>query len=256
MRAASLQLLPAVDIQGGRAVRLVQGRSGTQTSYGSPVEAALSWQRSGAEWLHVVDLDAAFGAGDNHALVAELIQAVDVRVELCGGIRDDRTLARALGTGCARINLGTAALETPGWIAAAIAEHGDRIAVSLDVRGTTLHRRGWTRGGGDLFDTLARLDAAGCARYVVTDITRDGTMRGPNVPLLQSVCAATGKPVVAAGGVSSLNDLRAITALLPMGLEGVIVGKALYAGAFTVPEALELLNDPGHVPDSAMSQQI
>ncbi|GAA0219895.1 bifunctional 1-(5-phosphoribosyl)-5-((5-phosphoribosylamino)methylideneamino)imidazole-4-carboxamide isomerase/phosphoribosylanthranilate isomerase PriA [Cryptosporangium japonicum] len=233
-----LELLPAVDVADGQAVRLVQGEAGSETSYGDPLEAALTWQRDGAEWIHLVDLDAAFGRGSNAAQLAEVVKAVDVQVELSGGIRDDASLRAALATGCRRVNIGTAALEDPEWCAKAIAEHGDRIAVGLDVRGTTLSARGWTKDGGELFEVLARLDAEGCARYVVTDVRRDGTLTGPNVELLKSVCAATDRPVIASGGVSTLDDLRELATLVPIGVEGAIVGKALYAGAFTLPEAL------------------
>jgi phosphoribosyl isomerase A len=234
----TFDLLPAVDVAGGRAVRLVRGEAGTETGYGDPLEAALAWQADGAAWIHLVDLDAAFGRGSNRAQLARVVGALDADVELSGGIRDDESLDAALATGAARVNLGTAALEDPRWVAAAIARVGDRIAVGLDVRGTTLAARGWTRDGGELFDTLARLDADGCARYVVTDVHRDGTLTGPNTALLRSVCAATDRPVVASGGVSTLDDLRALAALGPLGVEGAIVGKALYAGAFTLPEAL------------------
>jgi 1-(5-phosphoribosyl)-5-[(5-phosphoribosylamino)methylideneamino] imidazole-4-carboxamide isomerase/N-(5'phosphoribosyl)anthranilate isomerase len=234
----SLVLLPAVDVADGQAVRLVQGAAGSETSYGDPVEAALAWQQAGAEWLHLVDLDAAFGRGSNAALLAEVAGKVDMRVEMSGGIRDDESLERALATGCERVNIGTAALEKPAWVREIIARHGDKIAVGLDVRGTTLAARGWTSEGGELFETLARLDAEGCARYVVTDVLKDGTLRGPNLDLLRSVCAATDRPVVASGGVSSLDDLRALAGLAADGVEGAIVGKALYAGAFTLREAL------------------
>jgi phosphoribosylanthranilate isomerase len=234
----SLVLLPAVDVSAGQAVRLVHGAAGTETAYGEPLAAALAWQAAGAEWVHLVDLDAAFGRGENRALLAEVVGRLDVQVEMSGGIRDDESLARALATGCARVNIGTAALEDPVWCAKAIAEHGDRVAVGLDVRGTTLSARGWTQDGGELFDVLARLDREGCARYVVTDVGRDGTMTGPNLDLLRRVCAATDKPVVASGGVSSLDDLRAIATLVPAGVEGAIVGKALYAKAFTLQDAL------------------
>jgi len=234
-----LELLPAVDVADGQAVRLVQGEAGTETSYGSPMAAALDWQAGGAEWIHLVDLDAAFGRGSNAELLAEVVAALDVKVELSGGIRDDASLERALATGCRRVNLGTAALEDPEWTARVIAEHGDRIAVGLDVRGTTLAARGWTREGGDLWEVLARLEAAGCARYVVTDVTKDGTLRGPNLELLRQVCERTDAPVVASGGVSSLADIAALRELVPVGVEGAIVGKALYAGAFTLPEALD-----------------
>ncbi|HEU5033362.1 MAG TPA: bifunctional 1-(5-phosphoribosyl)-5-((5-phosphoribosylamino)methylideneamino)imidazole-4-carboxamide isomerase/phosphoribosylanthranilate isomerase PriA [Mycobacteriales bacterium] len=237
-------LLPAVDVADGRAVRLVQGEAGSETSYGDPLAAALQWQTDGAQWIHLVDLDAAFGRGDNRELLAGVVGKLDVAVELSGGIRDDASLEAALGTGAARVNLGTAALENPGWVRTAIARYGDRIAVGLDVRGTTLAARGWTQEGGELFEVLARLDADGCARYVVTDVRRDGTLTGPNLDLLRSVCAATDRPVVASGGVSSLDDLRALASLQPLGVEGAIVGKALYAGAFTLPEALAAVAAP------------
>jgi phosphoribosyl isomerase A len=233
-----LTLLPAVDVAGGQAVRLVQGAAGTETSYGEPVDAALAWQRAGAEWIHLVDLDAAFGRGSNAPQLADLIARLDVEVELSGGIRDDAALTAALATGCRRVVVGTAALEHPDWVRAAIAEHGDRIAVGLDVRGTRLAARGWTTDGGELGDALGRLEADGCQRYVVTDIERDGMLRGPNLDLLRRVCALTDKPVIASGGVSSLADLHAIAALTPLGVEGAIVGKALYAGAFTLTDAL------------------
>lgn len=232
-------LLPAVDVADGQAVRLVQGEAGTETGYGEPLEAALQWQRDGAEWIHLVDLDAAFGRGSNRDLIAGVVAAVDVSVELSGGIRDDDSLEAALKTGATRVNIGTAAMENPDWVRAAISRHGDRIAVGLDVRGTTLAARGWTQDGGELFDVLERLDRDGCARYVVTDVRRDGTLTGPNLDLLRSVCERTPAPVVASGGVSSLDDLRALAGLLDVGVEGAIVGKALYAGAFTLPEALE-----------------
>jgi len=235
---SALVLLPAVDVSGGQAVRLVHGAAGSETLYGEPLAAALAWQAAGAEWVHLVDIDAAFGRGENRAVLADVVAALDVAVEMSGGIRDDESLRRALATGCARVNIGTAALEDPEWCAKAIAEHGDRIAVGLDVRGTTLSARGWTQDGGELFDVLDRLDREGCARYVVTDVGRDGTMTGPNLDLLRSVCAATDKPVVASGGVSSLDDLRAIAKLVPDGVEGAIVGKALYAEAFTLEDAL------------------
>jgi phosphoribosylanthranilate isomerase len=238
----TLTLLPAVDVADGQAVRLVQGEAGTETSYGSPLEAALAWQRSGAEWIHLVDLDAAFGRGSNAALLAEVTGRLDVKVELSGGIRDDDSLEAALATGCERVNIGTAALENPEWCRKIIGSHGDKIAVGLDVRGTTLAARGWTEEGGDLWEVLARLEADGCPRYVVTDVTKDGTLRGPNVDLLREVCSRTDKPVIASGGVSSLEDLRAIAALVPHGVEGAIVGKALYAEAFTLEEALKAVS--------------
>lgn len=232
----TLTLLPAVDVADGVAVRLVQGEAGSETVYGDPREAALAWQHDGAEWIHLVDLDAAFGRGSNRDLLAEVVRSLDVAVELSGGIRDDASLDAALATGAARVNVGTAALENPDWVRRAIDRVGDRIAVGLDVRGTTLAARGWTKEGGELFDVLARLDADGCARYVLTDVRRDGTLTGPNLELLAAVTGATDRPVVASGGVSSLADLTAIAGV--PGVEGAIIGKALYAGAFTLPEAL------------------
>ncbi|MEN9687269.1 MAG: hypothetical protein RL381_281 [Actinomycetota bacterium] len=235
-----LELLPAVDVKDGRAVRLVQGELNAETAYGNPLDVALEFQSAGAEWLHLVDLDAAFGRGENSALLAEVVGMLDIKVELSGGIRDDESLRRALATGCRRVNLGTAALENPEWTARVIDEHGDRIAVGLDVRGHVLAARGWTQEGGDLFETIERLELDGCSRYVVTDVTKDGTLQGPNLELLKEVCSVTRKPVVASGGISSLDDIAALSSLHSVGVEGAIVGKALYAGAFTLQEALEL----------------
>ncbi|WP_129659990.1 bifunctional 1-(5-phosphoribosyl)-5-((5-phosphoribosylamino)methylideneamino)imidazole-4-carboxamide isomerase/phosphoribosylanthranilate isomerase PriA [Rothia halotolerans] len=242
--AERLELLPAVDVVDGQAVRLVQGEAGSETGYGDPVEAALAWQEAGAEWLHLVDLDAAFGRGDNVEVLSRVSDALDIRIEMSGGIRDDESLARALSLRPHRINLGTAALENPEWTRRVIAEHGDLIAVGLDVRGTTLAARGWTQEGGDLWEVLERLNADGCARYVVTDVTKDGTLQGPNTELLAEVARRTDKPVVASGGVSSLDDIRALRAMVPHGVEGAIVGKALYADKFTLPEALEIAGRP------------
>ena len=233
-----LELLPAVDVKNGQAVRLVQGELGSESNYGSPLEAALDFQSAGAEWIHLVDLDAAFGIGSNTELLADVVGKLDINVELSGGIRDDESLRRALATGCRRVNLGTAALENPEWTAKVISEFGDRIAVGLDVRGRTLAARGWTKEGGDLFETIQRLDRDGCARYVVTDVTKDGTLKGPNLDLLRSVCEVTDAPVIASGGISSLDDLKALKEMVSIGVEGAIMGKALYAGAFTMVEAL------------------
>jgi 1-(5-phosphoribosyl)-5-[(5-phosphoribosylamino)methylideneamino] imidazole-4-carboxamide isomerase/N-(5'phosphoribosyl)anthranilate isomerase len=235
-----LELLPAVDVKDGRAVRLVQGELDAETAYGNPLEVALEFQAAGAQWIHLVDLDAAFGRGENSALLEEVIGKLDIKVELSGGIRDDETLNRALATGCRRVNLGTAALENPEWTSEVITQFGDRIAVGLDVRGHVLAARGWTKEGGDLFETIERLERDGCARYVVTDVTKDGTLKGPNIELLKEVCAVTKKPVVASGGISSLEDIATLASLHSIGVEGAIVGKALYAGAFTLQEALEI----------------
>ncbi|MEO7016096.1 MAG: bifunctional 1-(5-phosphoribosyl)-5-((5-phosphoribosylamino)methylideneamino)imidazole-4-carboxamide isomerase/phosphoribosylanthranilate isomerase PriA [Leifsonia sp.] len=236
-----LVLLPAVDVADGKAVRLTQGEAGSETNYGDPVDAAAEWADQGAEWIHLVDLDAAFGRGNNHGLLKRVIEQVGgVNVELSGGIRDDESLQSALAIGAKRINLGTAALEDPEWAADVIGRYGETIAVGLDVRGTTLAARGWTQDGGDLWTVLDRLEDAGCARYVVTDVTKDGTLRGPNLDLLREVVSRTGRPVVASGGISNLDDIAALRELVPLGVEGAIVGKALYAGAFSLPEALDV----------------
>ena len=239
-----LELLPAVDVADGKAVRLTQGEAGTETNYGNPVDAALDWIEQGAEWVHLVDLDAAFGRGHNAAILRKVIrQSKGVNIELSGGIRDDASLEAALGLGAKRINLGTAALENPEWTRSVIARYGERIAVGLDVRGETLAARGWTEDGGNIWDVMERLEKVGCARYVVTDVTKDGTLRGPNLELLKQVLERTHRPVVASGGVSSLDDLAALRELVPLGLEGAIVGKALYAGAFTLAAALDVAGD-------------
>jgi phosphoribosylformimino-5-aminoimidazole carboxamide ribotide isomerase/phosphoribosylanthranilate isomerase len=238
-----LELLPAVDVADGKAVRLTQGEAGSETDYGSPLEAAQTWIDAGAEWIHLVDLDAAFGRGDNRAIIREVVNAsTSVKIELSGGIRDDASLEAALEAGATRVNLGTAALENPEWTERVIAKFGDAIAVGLDVRGTTLAARGWTREGGDLWEVLARLEGAGCPRYVVTDVTKDGTLKGPNVELLREVMQRTSKPVIASGGISSLQDIRDLHALVADGLEGAILGKSLYANKFTLQEALAIAN--------------
>ena len=237
-----LVLLPAVDVAGGKAVRLTQGKAGTETSYGDPVDAANEWANQGAEWIHLVDLDAAFGRGNNQAVIKKVIKNTPrrVNIELSGGIRDDASLEAALSSGAKRINLGTAALENPEWAAHVIAEYGEAIAVGLDVRGTTLAARGWTKDGGDLWAVLDRLEQAGCCRYVVTDVTKDGTLKGPNLELLQEVMSRTVRPVIASGGIANLDDIAELRELVPHGLEGAIVGKALYAKAFTLAEALDV----------------
>jgi 1-(5-phosphoribosyl)-5-[(5-phosphoribosylamino)methylideneamino] imidazole-4-carboxamide isomerase/N-(5'phosphoribosyl)anthranilate isomerase len=238
-----LKLLPAVDVAAGQAVRLTQGEAGTEESFGHPLQAAMDWIQAGAEWIHLVDLDAAFGRGNNQEVIRDVIeQSGKTKIELSGGIRDDRSLEAALAMGATRVNLGTAALEDPDWTANVIAKYSEQIAVGLDVRGTTLAARGWTKEGGDLFEVLKRLEDAGCARYVVTDVTKDGTLRGPNLDLLKSVLSNTDKPVVASGGISSLEDIENLVALVPLGLEGAILGKSLYAGRFTLEQALEIAN--------------
>jgi len=237
---SQLDILPAIDIKDGRAVRLVQGELAATTTYGLPIEVANDFVSQGTKWIHLVDLDAAFGTGNNFELIREVIANVDIKVELSGGIRDDASLERALSTGCKRVNLGTAAIENPDWTAEVIAKHGAKIAVGLDVRGHTLATRGWTEAGGNLFEMITKLDAAGCSRYIVTDVSKDGTLAGPNLELLREVCAATKTSIVASGGISSLQDLIDLRTMSDIGIEGAIVGKAIYSGAFTIAQALEV----------------
>ena len=234
----TLELLPAVDVRQGRAVQLVQGVAGSEQVFGEPVESAKRWEHAGSRWIHLVDLDAAFGRGSNREVLTEVVRSVGIDVEMSGGIRDDASLDAALATGCRRVNIGTAALENPQWCAKVIAEHGDRVAIGLDVRGRTLAARGWTRDGGDLFEVLERLDREGCARYVVTDVNKDGMLQGPNVDLLRAVCERTDAPVVASGGISTIDDLRTLAALTDIGVEGAIIGTALYTGAFSLEDAI------------------
>lgn len=235
-----LELLPAVDVQDGQAVRLVQGEYGTATNYGDPFEAALGWQEAGAQWLHLVDLDAAFGHGNNREIIRRITAELGIKIELSGGLRDDASLDEALEMGATRVNLGTAALENPSWTAKVIEKYGEKIAVGLDVRGEQLATRGWVEEGGNLWDVLEQLEAAGCARYVVTDITKDGTLTGPNTQLLAKIAEQTGKPVIASGGISTLKDIATLTAMVDHGIEGAIIGKALYAGQFTLQDALSV----------------
>lgn len=236
----TLELLPAIDIASGQAVRLVKGLTGTETNYGSPIDQAIDFQAAGANWIHLVDLDAAFGRGDNFELLTEVIKSVDIKVELSGGIRDTKSLERALSTNCNRVNLGTAALENPDWTAEIIAQYGEKIAVGLDVKGETLAARGWVKEGGNLWEVLDRLEQAGCPRYVVTDVNRDGTLGGPNLDLLRKICEKTNRPVIASGGVSSLEDISQLRDLVAIGVEGAIIGKALYAKKFELAEALRV----------------
>ena len=235
-----LELLPAVDVQDGKAVRLVQGAYGTATNYGDPFEAAIGWQQAGAEWLHLVDLDAAFGHGNNREIIRRITSELGIKIELSGGLRDDASLDEALAMGATRVNLGTAALENPEWTAQVIKKYGDKIAVGLDVRGEKLATRGWVQEGGNIWDVLEQLETAGCARYVVTDITKDGTLTGPNTELLVQIAEKTGKPVVASGGISTLDDIAKLADMVDRGIEGAIIGKALYANQFTLEQALQV----------------
>lgn len=238
-------LLPAVDVVDGQAVRLNQGEAGTEKSYGTPLEAALRWQEAGATWLHFVDLDAAFGRGSNHELMAQVVEKLELNVELTGGIRDDVSLERALSTGAQRVNIGTAALEQPEWIAKVLKEHGDRVAVDLAVKlvdGEWRTRgKGWVSDGGDLWEVLERLDAAGCQRFVVTDVSKDGMLSGPNVELLRDVAAATDAKIVASGGISTLEDILELAQYENEGIDSAIVGKALYEGTVDLRAALQAL---------------
>jgi 1-(5-phosphoribosyl)-5-[(5-phosphoribosylamino)methylideneamino] imidazole-4-carboxamide isomerase/N-(5'phosphoribosyl)anthranilate isomerase len=234
------EILPAIDVKSGQAVRLVQGELSAETQYGEPVQVAQEFAAAGARWLHLVDLDAAFGQGNNFPLIQQIIESVDLKIELSGGIRNEASLLKALSTGCNRINLGTAALENPEWTEDVIARFGDKVAVGLDVKGRELSSRGWTKVGGDLFEVIERLDRAGCSRYVVTDVSRDGTLTGPNLELLRDITNFTKTPIIASGGISSLEDIKNVSTLTRNGVEGVIIGKALYSGAFTLPQALEI----------------
>jgi 1-(5-phosphoribosyl)-5-[(5-phosphoribosylamino)methylideneamino] imidazole-4-carboxamide isomerase/N-(5'phosphoribosyl)anthranilate isomerase len=237
-----LELLPAVDVSQGKAVRLTQGAKGTEEEFGDPLQVALNWQELGAEWLHLVDLDRAFGTGSNFEILKKTVQKLDIKVEISGGIRDDDSLANALATGAARVNLGTAALEYPQWTKKVIGEYGEKIAIGLDVRGNQLSARGWTKEGGELFETLERLEADGAARYVVTDVTKDGTLQGVNTDLLLKIAQFTNKPLVASGGIGSLEDIQRLVSLVSHGIEGAILGKALYAKKFSLPQALKIAN--------------
>ncbi len=261
-------LLPAVDVANGQAVRLVQGDAGSATSNGPAVDAALAWQLDGAEWIRLVDLDAAFGRGSNAELLASVVRQLDVKVELAGGIHDDESLNRALATGCERVILASTALANPTWCGQVIEEHGDRIAVSVDVRtieqsGISWYRlapRGATRDGidrvrvvegTDLWETIRWLDLAGCTRYIVTDVNRDGMLLGPNVDLYRELSQRTSAAVLASGGIATVADLvelAGVTATTDDGcvrrLEGSIVGKALYQGCFTLRQAREALSGP------------
>lgn len=237
----TLTLLPAVDIQQGRAVQLVQGVSESEKVFGDPVQAAQRWRDEGAEWLHLVDLDAAFGRGENAEIVARIASEVDILLEVTGGIRDDASLERALATGCARVAIGTAAIENPQWCEEIIKRYGEKIAISLDVRGEHLAARGWTTEGGTLEETITRFDAAGCARYVVTDVESDGMMSGPNLELLRHVAELTQTPITASGGIATLDDIAKVRALNRLGVDAAIIGTALYLGNVTLKQALALV---------------
>lgn len=239
-RMKKLELLPAVDIRSGEGVRLIQGDLGQQSKYGSALDIAFEFQSAGAEWIHLVDLDSAFRTGSNYDLLVEIIGKLDVKVQLSGGIRDEESLERALATGCHRVNLSTSALLDLPWCESVIKRFGAKIAVGLDVTGRTLAARGDIQEVGDLFDVLQRLNDYGSSRYVLTDVSRDGTLQGPNIDLIKSVCAVTDRPVIASGGVSQLSDIQSLRDLTELGIEGAIIGKALYVQNFTIGQALEV----------------
>jgi 1-(5-phosphoribosyl)-5-[(5-phosphoribosylamino)methylideneamino] imidazole-4-carboxamide isomerase/N-(5'phosphoribosyl)anthranilate isomerase len=234
----ALEILPAIDVKDGVAIRLTKGELDNQSKYGDPLEVAGEFVKSGVNWIHLVDLDAAFGLGNNFEILDSIIKSVDIKIQLSGGITDDESLNRALTTNCSRINLGTAALENPEWVESVIKKHGDKIAVALDVDGKVLSPRGGSKSGGDLFQMITRLDKSGCARYVLTDVNRDGALSGPNLELLKEVTSFTKTPIVASGGVSSLSDVKALMQLTDQGVEAVIIGKGLYTGAFTLAQVL------------------
>jgi 1-(5-phosphoribosyl)-5-[(5-phosphoribosylamino)methylideneamino] imidazole-4-carboxamide isomerase/N-(5'phosphoribosyl)anthranilate isomerase len=239
----NLELLPAVDVSKGQAVRLSQGDSDTEESFGSPMDAARTWINSGAQWIHLVDLDAAFERGNNGSIIREVVAGCQgVKIQLSGGIVDQQSLDAALATSATRINLATPALADMSWVQKVIAEFGDRIAVGLDVRGSTLIGRGSSKEVGEWLEVLEQLEQAGCARYIVTDVAKDGMLQSPNLELLRQVLEITEKPVVASGGISSLDDISALNQLVPYGLESAILGKALYANRFTLEQALELVS--------------
>ena len=234
----ALEIFPAIDVKDGVAIRLTKGELNNQSKYGDPLEVANEFVKSGVNWIHLVDLDAAFGIGDNSGILASIIKNINIKIQLSGGIKDEQSLNKALATGCSRINIATSALEQLEWVESVIHKHGDKICVSLDVSGKVLSPRGSNKSGGDLFQVITRLDKVRCARYVLTDVNRDGALNGPNLELLKEVTSFTKTPIVASGGVSSLNDVKSLMQLTNQGVEAVIIGKALYTGAFTLTQAL------------------
>ena len=234
----ALEIFPAIDVKDGVAIRLTKGELNNQSKYGDPLEVANEFVKSGVNWIHLVDLDAAFGIGDNSEILALIIKNINIKIQLSGGIKDEQSLNKALATGCSRINIATSALEQLDWVESVIHKHGDKVCVSLDVNGKVLSPRGSNKSGEDLFQVITRLDKAGCARYVLTDVNRDGALNGPSLELLKEVTSFTKTPIVASGGVSSLSDVKSLMQLTNQGVEAVIIGKALYTGAFTLTQAL------------------
>ena len=238
---SSFELLPAIDVSAGLSVR--PGEENSQASFGSPLEIASDWIASGAKWIHLVDLDAAYGKGENKALISEVVsRCSSIQVQVSGGIRDQESLSAAFATGSTRINLATSALIDMPWVQSVISKNGQKLSVSLDVSGAKLVARGSGEDVGELDLVLQQLESFGCARYVVTDVTRDGSLNGPNLELLEKVLSLTSKPVIASGGISQLADLEALMALRSKGLAGAILGKALYVGRFSLEQALEVVS--------------
>ena len=241
-----LQLLPAVDVVNGQSVRLERGQARSARSFGDPRKAVADFVDAGAAWIHLADIDAAFGRGSNAALLAAIVEETretGVRIEWSGGVRNEESLLVAIGSGAARVNLATSALADLEWAAGAIERFGQRLAVCLDVRGAALSARGASVEIGGLWEILPVLEKAGCRRYVVTDVARDGAMNGPNTKLLREVAHAASAPIIASGGVSSLDDIRGLRELVGEGIDSAIVGKALYEGAFTLRQAIEAAGD-------------
>ena len=235
-------VLPAVDIRGGRCVRLVQGIRDRERVYGDdPVAAAVRWQNAGASWVHVVDLDGAFaGRPQNHAVIARLIAALRVPVEVGGGIRDLETIDRYLNAGAARVILGTAAASAPEVLRAACLTFGDRVAVGIDARGGSVVTEGWVTSTGEpALAAAARAVDSGARRIIYTDTGRDGMLAGPNLDALEAMLRVASAPVIASGGVASADDVRRLRALEGAGLEGVIVGRALYEARVRLEDLIE-----------------
>ncbi len=242
-RGLSFTVYPAVDISGGRCVRLLQGRFGTETVYSDdPVDVAFGFSAAGARWLHIVDLDGArTGVPANRALVLEAIRVATCPVQAGGGMRTLEDVEEALVAGASRVVLGTVALEDPAAVAAACRRYGERIAVSLDARGGELSSHGWTVGTGmPVLEAVTAFEEAGVALFIYTDVTRDGTMSGPDVAGLDTLADATSLPVIASGGISSLDDLRSVARLHSQGVCGAIVGRALYEHKFGVADANQI----------------
>jgi len=248
---------PAVDISEGKCVRLLQGRFGTETVYSDdPVEVALGLASAGARWLHIVDLDGArgglgrtaeqkgTGVGTNRELVLEVVRSASCPVQAGGGLRGMDDVVEVLAAGASRAVLGTVALEDPAELRRVCKRFGERIAVSLDARGDELTSHGWTVGSGmPLLDAVRVFSEAGVSMFIYTDVSRDGTMSGPNLAGVSRLAQETSLPVVASGGVGTLDELREVARLHDIGVRGAIVGRALYEGKFSVIEAVRAADE-------------